>query len=360
MSGMNHNNNQILQEMNGSQVKPACPECGSYEPWGLSSWCPQCGFYPALGKCVGQPELHEQEETKPQPQTVWELIPEWGWVLAIGTIAAIGLSVGGRFFCKDSAELCLWTLTQASVGLIMFLFGHILAYLTAVSKSVEFGLMSIILTPLKIWRPTIRRFPYGAWKLDLAVWGLTLMVGAFVIVGGFEFNSLFQDWGVRKSADVNLVASIVDQAKETDGGANNLEGALNDFAGGSDEAKKAGIPDSQAEPALKLPEFDCLLIGYTTLSTGKIDSVLIASSYNKRLVYAGTISTKKVPKHILEEWQTQLPALKQSAPFVKTKQRATWVKPKITFKVKSKGWTDTNHRLIKPQFSTLLQEVNVN
>ncbi len=360
MTGINHSNDQMLQEMNGSQAKPACPECGSYEPWGLSSWCPKCGFYPALGKCVGQPELQAQEETKPQPQTIWELIPEWGWILAIGTIAAIGLSISGSFFCKNSAELCLWTLTQASVGLIMFLFGHILAYFTAVSNSIEFGLMSIVLTPLKIWGPSIRRFPGGAWKLDLAVWGLTLVIGAFAIVGGFEFNSLFQDWGVRKSADANLVASIVDQAKEADGGADNLDGSLSDFAGGSDEAKKAAIPDSLEEPALKFPEFDCLLVGYTTLSNGKIDSVLIASSYNKRLVYAGTINAKAIPKAVMEEWQAQLPTLKRSTPFVKTKQGATWVKPKITFKVKSKGWTETNDRLIKPQFSTLLQDIRVN
>lgn len=370
MPDIDHNHSQLLQEISNSnfenelssesQSKPTCPECGSHQPWGLSSWCPDCGYYPALGKCVGQPEIQEQEEIKPQPQTIWELIPEWGWVLGLGAIAAIGLSIGGLFFCKNSAELCLWTLTQAGVGLVMFLTGHIAVYLNAVSKSIEFGMMSILITPLKIWRPTIHRLPKGAWKLNLAVWGLTLLVSAFAIVGGFEFNSLFKDWGVRKSANVNLLASVVDQAKNTegDGGATNMEDALNDFAGGTGEEKET--PEKTEELAEPLPEFDCLLVGYSTLPNGRIKSVQIASSYNKKLVYAGSISASDIPADILKEWQARLPHFKQARPFVKTKQTATWLKPKFTIKVASKGWNDTNRRLIRPQFVSLLQEISVN
>ena len=358
MPDNNYSNSLLLEEPGESQANATCSECGTHEPWGLSSWCPVCGFYPKLGKCVGQSEVQQETETKPQPQTIWELIPEWGWILAIGTIAAIGLSVGGRFWCSSAAELCLWTLTQASVGLVLFLIGHTIVYLNAVSKSVEFGMMSIFLTPLKIWGPTIRRFPKGAWKLDSAVWGLTLLVGAFAIVGGFEFNSLFKDWGVRKSVDVNLVASIVDQAKEADGGAENLQDALNDFAGGSEETKEVEVPVPE-EAAPKLSEFDCLLVGYTTLPNGKIDSVLLAASHKKQLVYAGTIFANDVPEEVLTAWQAQLPNLKQSTPFVKINRSATWLKPRITLKVASKGWGESTQRLAKPQFVSLLQEVSL-
>tara|TARA_R110002111_G_scaffold255157_1_gene321258 strand:- start:45807 stop:46943 length:1137 start_codon:yes stop_codon:yes gene_type:complete len=377
MPDINHRNEQLLQEMNKAQAKPTCSECGTYEPWGLSSWCPQCGFYPKLGKCVGQTHNQSQAAANLQPQTIWELIPAWGWVLAIGTLAAIGLSVGGRFYCADPAELCLWTLTQATVGVILFLTGHVVVYLNAVSKSFEFGMMSIFLTPVKIWGPTIRRFPRGAWKLDLAVWGLTLVVGAFAIVGGFEFNSLFKDWGVRKTADANLLASVVDQAKEAEGGADDLEGALDDFAGGNEEstaaALKSGgagaVSDAVAEAkkeaekneaaTILLKEFDCLLLGYTALPNGRIDSVLLASSYNKRLVYAGYINASEIPEEILAEWQERLPTLKQKQAFVKNKQVATWIEPKITLKVASEGWTNSTKRLIKPEFISVLQEISV-
>ncbi|WP_299459425.1 hypothetical protein [uncultured Gimesia sp.] len=360
MPDINHRNDQLLQELNKSQAKPTCSECGTYEPWGLSSWCPQCGYYPKLGRCVGQSETQQQGQAKPQPQTVWELIPQWGWILAIGSLAAIGLSVGGRFYCASPGELCLWTLTQATVGLILFMIGHVVVYLNAVSKSFEFGMMSIFLTPLKIWRPTIRRFPVGAWKLDLAIWGLTLMVGAFAIVGGFEFNSLFQDWGVRKSANVNLLASVVDQAKEAEGGAENLEDALNDFAGGTDKAAEVALPlPAPEEAAPKLTEYDCLLVGYTTLPSGKIESVLLAASHNKQLVYAGSIDVNEIPEEVLEEWKNRLPSLKQSTPFVKVRKSATWIKPKITLKVASEGWSETSNRLIKPEYVSLLQEISV-
>ena len=360
MPEINQSNDQILEQIHNSQAKPTCSECGTYEPWGLSSWCPKCGYYPALGKCVGQVEVQTEVEDKPQPQTIWELIPEWGWILGFGTIAAIGLSIGGRYYCSNAAELCLWTLTQATVGFLMFMIAHMIAYLNAVSKSVEFGILSIFLTPLKIWGPTIRRFPAGAWKLDMAIWGLTLVIGAFAIVGGFEFNSLFKDWGVRKSADVNLVASIVDQAKEADGGAENLEDALNDFAGGTDKSAEAAIPlPEEKEAAPKLTEFDCLLVGYTTLPSGRIDSVLLAASHKKQLVYAGSIDVNNIPDDVLEVWKDRLPSLKQSTPFVKVRRSATWIKPKITLKVASKGWSESTNRLIKPQFVSLLREISI-
>ena len=378
---------QLLQQFQELQAQPTCSECGTYEPWGLSSWCPQCGFYPKLGKCVGQTDMQGQSlEQQPQPQNIWELIPAWGWVLGVGTVAAISLSVGGRFYCEDPGQLCLWTITQATVGLMMFLVGHFIAYLNAVSRSADFSILSIIVTPFKIWRPAIRRFPQGAWKLDLAVWGLTLVVGAFAIVGGFEFNSLFKDWGVKKTANVNLLASVVDQAKSADGegGADNIEDALNDFAGGTEEedsaasaakakaaaAAQAAMPAPEEEPkpepepvaepetAPRL-ESDCLLVGYSALPNGTIDAVLLASSYNKQLVYAGYIRGSELPEDIRLEWQKRLPQLEQKQPFVKTSQVAIWIKPRITLKVSSEGWTDTTHRLIKPQFVSVLQEISL-
>ncbi|QDT30748.1 hypothetical protein Enr10x_61160 [Gimesia panareensis] len=359
---MNSQQNQLVQEPQSSQSQPTCSECGTHEPWGLSSWCPKCGYYPALGKCVGQPEPQADEEEKPQPQTIWELIPEWGWILGLGVIGSIGLSIAGRFLTQNPAELCLWTLTQATAGFLMLVIGQFIAYLYAVSKSVEFGILSIILNPFKIWRPTIARFPEGAWKLDMTVWGLTLTVGAFAIVGGFEFNSLFDDWGVRKTANVNLVSSIVDQAKQHEGdGAEDLEGALNDFAGGTEEEMKEKLPEEEGVTG-KLPEFDCLVVGYTTLPDGRINSVLLASSFNKRLVYAGKLNATDIPAEVLEEWQQRLPGLEQFAPFVKVNAdgATTWIKPQITVNVASKGWAETNQQLVKPKFVSLLQEISVN
>lgn len=358
---MNSQQHQLLEESQATYSQPTCSECGTHEPWGLSSWCPKCGYYPALGKCVGQPDLPAGAEEKPQPQTIWELIPEWAWVLGLGVIGSIGLSIAGRFLTQNPAELCLWTLTQASAGALMFLIGQFIAYLYAVSKSAEFGILSIVLNPFKIWRPTISRFPEGAWKLDIAVWGLTLTVGAFAIVGGFEFDSLFDDWGVRKTANVNLVSSIVDQAKEHEGdGADNLEDALNDFAGGTEEEGKEMIPEEEGTTG-QLPEFDCLLVGYTTLPDGRIDSVLLASSFNKKLTYAGKLNATDIPAEVLEEWQQRLPKLEQFAPFVKVKTKGptTWIKPKITVNIASKGWAETDQQLIKPQFVSLLQEISV-
>ena len=87
--------------------------------------------------------------------------------------------------------------------------------------------------------------------------------------------------------------------------------------------------------------------------------MLLASSYNKQLVYAGYIRGSELPEDIRLEWQKRLPQLEQKQPFVKTSQVATWIKPRITLKVSSEGWTDTTHRLIKPQFVSVLQEISL-
>ncbi len=353
MSDNNQSLALLLEEANRSETNATCSECGTTESWGLSSWCPCCGYHPRLGTCVGFTGEQQEIETKPQPQTIWELIPEWGWVLAMGTIAIIGLSIGARLYCDSPANLCLWTVSQAALGFVLFLIAQVVVYLRAVSKSAEFGLMSILLTPLKIWRPTIRRLPEGAWKLDMAVWGLALVVSAFAIIGGFEFNSLFNDWGVQKTANVNLLASVVDQAKKSEGGADNLEDAVKNFAGGNED-------EQEKEKSLALlPKFDCVVLGYTASINGQIESVILGSSYQEQLVYAGTLYANEIPEETLNAWKTELPRIKQKTPFLNIKRSATWVKPKVTIQVASEGWDEASQQLIKPHFATLLQNISI-
>ena len=125
-----------------------------------------------------------------------------------------------------------------------------------------------------------------------------------------------------------------------------------------EEPKPEPEPVAEPETAPRL-ESDCLLVGYSALPNGTIDAVLLASSYNKQLVYAGYIRGSELPEDIRLEWQKRLPQLEQKQPFVKTSQVATWIKPRITLKVSSEGWTDTTHRLIKPQFVSVLQEISL-
>src|SRR5580698_10789149 len=43
----------ITPTTTSGEAKPErqpCPQCGSTEPWGISSWCPNCFYHPRLGQ----------------------------------------------------------------------------------------------------------------------------------------------------------------------------------------------------------------------------------------------------------------------------------------------------------------------
>jgi len=332
---------------------PACPQCGSHEPWGLASWCPRCGYYPALGTRIVSDEQLAQEEVE-EPKPLWELVPLWGYILAAGVVLIIGVSVLGRLSTPEGSwARTYWALGQCAIGVLLFFAGHAWSYLALVTKSDKFGMLDFLLKPCAIWSETCSQLPATQQRVWLGSWGAATAVLALAIVGGVRYSAIFDDWGVKKQAKMNLVQAITEQARnQEEEGADSLDGAIEDFAG------KANVEDLKPKPEEpKRIEVDCVVIGYRqSPNEASFSDLLLATVVNGRLKFVGTVSEGISPE-ARKELEQRLPTIPRKTPFVDCRYPGHWVKPQITCRVTAQGWSESK-MLTRIEFDQLLAEAN--
>ena len=305
---------------------PGCANCGSTEDWGHSSWCPRCGWYPALNTCVAVDPV--EEDVQPEKPPEWyEVIPPWGWVLGVGEVALICFSIFARITTTiETGERGRWAVIQLFLGFCLFAVGQAWAYLYAVMKSSDFGPADIFFKPFAIWGPSNRLLPKTAPRLWMAVWGASAVLLAVAVIGGINYNALFEDWGFEEQAQPNVVHEIVRQAREAEATDESLEEAMNDFVGEEEEEKTP-------TEAIKL---DCLIIGYTGESPEKFTGLVLAALVKGKLQYVGTVFNG-IPNEDREILADRMATLGRDRPFVKAKVMANWLKPKLMCRVSAEG-----------------------
>jgi hypothetical protein len=335
-----------------STVCKSCPHCGSTEPWGASSWCPDCGYYPALGgqAKAGCSEIFRQKPTEEEFK-LKQFFPLWAVVLAAGVIAVIGLSFVASAILPDRGiERLLWTLTQCVLGMVAAFIGQFSAFLYAASKDDRYGPMDAFMKPIEIWKMATRTLPAGAWRLWLAGWGLTAVICGATIVGALRYEALFEDWGIEKKADKNLLQKVVEQAREErEGGADSLEGAMNDFVGEEDAEK---IED----PLAHLPTMDCLIFGYVEREDGDLDAILLASVVGKDVRYVGRVPADNIPKEVRGKLLARMKGLTRKKPFVQTNDEARWLKPVLMARIAYTELTRDN-QMVKAYVKVMLADL---
>src|SRR5262249_23517906 len=121
----------------------ACPQCGSTEPWGMSSWCPSCFYHPRLGQIqmVAAPPPPDPEvrqflpghvEQQESYIAVLKTVPLWIHVLWIGVIGCFLLSALASFrLPKFGYERAVWTLIQAGLGIVAACTAHLMTFFIA-------------------------------------------------------------------------------------------------------------------------------------------------------------------------------------------------------------------------------------
>lgn len=341
-----------------------CPNCGYAYASGNRSWCPQCGYLPNLGTFVDLDD-YDREDADAVPTSAadlawWQLIPLWLWIGVGGVIflAAMSLSV----LLSTSAESALrtrWSLLQILVGLLACLGAHALAFYRANLETDAFSPFDILLKPLDIWSRSIRELPYSSKRFLSAVWGFTAIFLAVTVIGGIPYER-FWDWGFKQPVEQDLLAAIIDQAKQNAGKkAGNEDGDLSDALNDLD-SDGDGIPDADAILNLLPPnKMECLIIGYMMddQETEKLDRVILAGLVDNEFRCVGSLRADKIPEDVVEHLLERMPRLEQPKPFLANDyHNAIWLKPKLTCRVLYKKW-DQRGRLEEPELVQLLAEM---
>ncbi len=337
----------------------ACPHCGSLTPWSGASWCPDCGYYPALGgtslksfedvDADAEDDRAAWESLHEGPSNLWEAIPPWAWTTLAGVILVFLANLGVRIILPlKPAQRTLLTLMEFSVGFLVASIAHGSAYLFAACRTDKYGPFDFFMKPVEIWKPTFHRLPEGSRRVSLMAWGSTAVFAALFLVGGFEFNAMFEDWGFDKHEGPNVVKEVVKKARQKKADEEeDMEKAIQEFVGESPE------DDADAQ----LLETRCVIVGYTLTDQGDLSSVILASAPRGRLAYVGVLSQSDIPEENRAEVLSALKTVSQrqtcylqaGVPF----KKAIWVAPQLLCLVQHKSWT-SRYSLEKPSFLKLV------
>lgn len=263
-------------------------------------------------------------------------------------------SVAVRLSLFGSARMLAgWGFIQIAIAEFVTLVAHVLALIHASSKSDRYSPFDLLMKPMGLWKPTFAALPKNAWRVWMFAWGQTAMICAVLIIGGLIFSALFDDWGVAKNSNANLVQAIADQARENGDDADSLDEALNNTATVADEV----TPKEDAVP-IENPTAECLIFGYRKNLAGEPTSLLLATTVKGRMKYVGMISVVGIPEEALQTLIARMPNLTQNNPFVKCRYKAVWLRPQLMCEVEFEDWT-RGKQLKKPQFLQLLAEIDV-
>jgi hypothetical protein len=342
-----------------AKSKPAdgepCPNCGSREPWGRSSWCPACGYYPALGgtalrtaeqvEAEGAAQGEAWENIHKGPENLAQAIPKWAWLAMGGVVLILALNLAARLLLPmKPSHRTLCTLLEFTVGFIAAAFSHFSAYLFAACKSDKLGPFDFFMKPIEMWKPTFSKMPEGTRRVCGMAWGTTLVFCGLVVMAGFAFDDLFEDWGFIQP-EPEPIFSVTKRRRGGDDGAEALESLV-----------KKVIEVEAPEEAVFI-ETRCVILGYTLTDKGELNSMVLGSAPKGRLAYVGLLSQPDIPEEDRGDILLALQELdglrechvKQGVPI----KQAIWVEPKLMCMVEHTSWT-TQYRLQQPKFLKLV------
>ena len=342
---------------------PRCDKCQAPLTSGKVSVCRKCGWYPSLGLFVeidpeweiaSDPEAPQAPREQKSHLQVWlHLIPRWGWIIIGSALAVVVESVFARFATEGSLRT-KWSLGQLAIGELLMNGAHVLNFLSLTADDPDLGMMDLLLKPMKLWMRTCQKLPKRLSLVNAAVCGLVAVIMSLTVIGGIPYDRMW-DWGFKQPPKQNLMAAVMDRAKEMDSkGADNLEDAIGDFAGKGDITGKT---DQPAAPPRPHKQADCVILGYQMGSKGQLTSLVLGTVHKSRLVYAGRV-TPEMPENEMNELLTKLSKITTNQPFISIAVvEAIWVKPKFTCRVRFNKQEESG-RIEAPEWDSLLGTMN--
>jgi hypothetical protein len=347
------------EERDGSG--PQCEKCKAPLKSDIVNICPSCGWYASLGIRVEvDPNWETAKETAKSPDStpqpshlrVWlNLIPRWGWIMFACVLAVLVESVAVRLATPDGSALrTVWSVSQLMVGFLAVAGCHIFNFLVLAARDTDFGVIDIVLKPLKLWIRAVHELPTRLWVANGAASGLAALLASILIIGGLPYERLW-DWGFEQPVKQNLMGAVMDRAKELESRNGNLEDAINDFAGENGAGNETAKPTSE-KPREKA---DCIILGYQVDRDGRLNSLILGTAHRAKLIYAGRV-TPEMSADELSALLQDLMAIRVRQPFVAVEADAIWVKPKYTCRI-TYGERLKNGKLRETKWDRLLGQM---
>lgn len=335
---------------------PVCPNCGA--PSDGEAWCRFCGYVARLGTCIdvdGEAAAAADEEQMLSPTAMLGMVPTWAWLLGGCILATIALSASSRLVTAPyTVERLVWYLVQMLLGLTVFLVAHFRSYLNAITDNAQLAVPDIVIKPLSIWLPTFRALPQTLRRTACGACGLVAAVGAPLLVGGVDYERVWE-FGPRAKPKQNLLQAITAEAAKAQGGAKSLEEAVNDFAKGNGDGQ--GMDVKPKEVIERPRSVECVIVGYTPVGEHDFGELLLATVVDQKLKVVGAVS-EGIELAERSELVHRLKKIERPTPFLSTTIGGfLWVEPRLACKVKYRRWTDSN-RLESPLFDEMLSEVS--
>ena len=326
----------LAQEWTG----PRCEKCEAPLNSDVVAICRNCGWYASLGTFVEVDKSYESfaegdAETATEAQKshlrVWlDLLPRWSWIIIASALAVVAESVVVRIATINTPGFrTVWSLTQLVVGLLALVCCHIFNFLVIAAADSDFGVMDLLLKPLKLWMRAVQELPTRLWVSNTAACGIVAAAMSILVIGGIPYER-FWDWGFDEPTKQELLGAVMDRVRkiEKGKGADNLEDAVGDLAGTAD-----GLSDEVQAPPKPRMKADCVILGYQTDKNGRLDTLVLGTSYLGKLVFAGRVRPKMAASE-LNELLRSLELAKTHRPLIAIQSdSAIWVKPQFTCRV---------------------------
>ena len=321
---------------------PRCEKCEAPLKSDVVTICRNCGWYASLGTFVEVDKSYEAfaegaSEADAEPQKshlrVWlDLLPRWSWVIIASCLAVIVESIIVRFATPSEIGglRTAWSLAQIMVGVLAFICCHIFNFMVLATNDSEFGVLDLVLKPVKLWMRACQELPTRLWVSNLAACGIVATVMSFLVIGAIPYER-FWDWGFQEPTKQELLGAVANRVQKLDKGkgADNLEDAVGDLAGTADGLTE-GFEPPPPKPRHKA---DCVILGYQTDKDGRLDSVVLGTNYLGKLVFAGRVRPE-MPGPELNKLFKSLERAKTHQPLIAIQSdSAIWVKPQFTCRV---------------------------
>jgi serine/threonine protein kinase len=303
-----------------------CPRCGARRSAsGLASWCLACGYYP-------------EPEKPPEPEReMGGWIPGWVWVLMLGMVVVLGLSIAAPYLLPSgTANRAWWSLGELSVGLVLTLVGAIWAFIKSLPHRAEYSIFQLI-DPTRLIEYTFRALPETRRPVWLGTWGLTAILCSAFIVG--ELTYFLKPHRPRQSLTVRTdEKSRVQMQQQMDEYADSAELSPEPGSSAITDPDRDTDTDLDEEPDGGKPRLfttRCVVIGYVPDEEGNVSSLVLATDRDGKYRLAGLAGPPADASGSAERLQTLKNLVTTDPPPVPAeKLKAIWVKPDVACDVR--------------------------